>query len=504
MSTIRRQSIISSFVIYSGFAVGLLNTYFFTKEGLFTAEEYGLTTIFIAIATLMMAFATLAMPSYIFKFFHYYNDHLPPRKNDMLTWSVLMGIIGFALVIVAGIVFKNLVIRKFGEHSPQLLTYYYWIFPLGFGYTLYTILEAYAWNLGKSVFTNFLREVQWRLFITLLIILFMAGIIGSYDLFIKLFSLTYAGIAFILLLYLVFTKKIYFTFRISKVTRRFFNKIVALCLYFYSATVIMTLSYVFDTIVIASVLPDGAAKAGIFTLAFLCTSIIQAPQRGIIAASISHISKAWKEKDMATIQRIYQRSSINQLIFAAGMYLLIALNYRDAISTFGLKQIYLDGFMVFVILGLTKMVDMGTGLNGQIISTSTYWRFELISGIILVCIMLPLTYILAKKFDIIGPAIASLISISIYNTIRILFLRKKFGLFPFSLQTFYTLLLAACCGALCYFAFKHLEGLPGMIVRSAVFVLLYAGGAYYLHLSPDIKPVWQTLKKRMGIQKKST
>jgi O-antigen/teichoic acid export membrane protein len=502
MSTIRRQSIISSFVIYSGFAVGLLNTYFFTKEGLFTAEEYGLTTIFIAIATLMMAFATLAMPSYIFKFFHYYNDHLPPRKNDMLTWSLLMGLIGFALVVVAGIVFKSLVIRKFGEHSPQLITYYYWIFPLGFGYTLYTILEAYAWNLGKSVFTNFLREVQWRLFITLLIILFMAGIIGSYDLFIKLFSLTYAGIALILLLYLVFTKKIYFTFRISKVTRRFLSKIVALCLYFYSATVIMTLSYVFDTIVIASVLPDGAAKAGIFTLAFLCTSIIQAPQRGIIAASISHISKAWKEKDMATIQRIYQRSSINQLIFAAGMYLLIALNYRDAIPAFGLKQIYLDGFMVYLILGLTKIVDMGTGLNGQIISTSTYWRFELISGIILVSIMLPLTYILAKKFDIIGPAIASLISISLYNTIRILFLRKKFRLFPFSGQTIYTLLLAVGCGALCYFAFKNLEGFPGMIVRSAVFVVLYAGGAYYLNLSPDIKPVWQTLKKRMGMQKK--
>jgi O-antigen/teichoic acid export membrane protein len=499
MSTIRRQSIISSFVIYSGFAVGLLNTYFFTKEGLFTAEEYGLTTIFIAIATLMMAFASLAMPSYIFKFYHYYNDHLPPKKNDMLAWAVLISSIGFALVIVAGIVFKHLIIRKFGANSPDLITYYFWIFPLGFGLTIYTILEAYAWNLGKSVFTNFLREVQWRLFITLLIILFMAGVIGSYDLFIKLFSLTYAGIALILLLYLLFTGKIAFTFRISKVTRRFFSKIAMLCMYFYAATIIMTLSYVFDTIVIASVLPDGAVKAGIFTLAFLCTSVIQAPQRGIIAASISHISKAWKEKDMSTIRRIYQRSSINQLIFAAGMFLLIGLNYKDAITSFGLKEIYLDGFMVFIILGLTKIVDMGTGLNGQIISTSTYWRFELISGIILVCIMLPLTYILAKKYDIIGPAIASLISISIYNSIRILFLWKKFRLFPFSVQSVYTLVLAASCFTVCYYAFNKMPGFPGMIVRSVVFIALYAAGAFYLKLSPDIKPVWLTLKKRMGI-----
>ena len=86
MSSIRRQSIISSIVIYIGFAIGLLNTYFFTKEGLFTASDYGLISIFMPIALLMMAFSNLAMPSYIFKFYPYYNDNLPPRKNDMLTW----------------------------------------------------------------------------------------------------------------------------------------------------------------------------------------------------------------------------------------------------------------------------------------------------------------------------------------------------------------------------------------------------------------------------------
>ena len=54
-----------------------------------------LISIFMPIATLMMAFAGLAMPSYIFKFYPYYNDNLPPRKNDMLTWALLIGIIGF-------------------------------------------------------------------------------------------------------------------------------------------------------------------------------------------------------------------------------------------------------------------------------------------------------------------------------------------------------------------------------------------------------------------------
>ncbi len=125
MSTIRKQSIISSLIIYFGFAVGMLNVYFFTKEGLFTVEEYGLTSIFMAVGGVMMGFASLGMPSYIYKFYPYYKDNLPDRKNDMLAWAFLVTIIGFLLVMVGGIIFKDLIIRKFGEHSPLFVTYYH-------------------------------------------------------------------------------------------------------------------------------------------------------------------------------------------------------------------------------------------------------------------------------------------------------------------------------------------------------------------------------------------
>lgn len=497
MSNIRRQSIISSVVIYVGFAVGLLNTYFFTRQGTFTEEQYGLTGIFIAIAAMMMAFASMAMPSYIFKFYHYYNDHLEPRKNDMITWALLVSSMGFILVMIAGAVFKQLVIRKFGGHSHLLVTYYYWIFPMGLGLSIYTVLEAYSWSLGKSVLTNFLREVQWRLFTTILIVLLILNVIKDFDLFIKLFAFTYPCIAIILFLYLVITKKIHFTFKVSKVSRRFLNKILSLCAFVYSGSLIFTLSQVFDTFVIASL--KGLDKAGIYTLATVITSVVQAPQRGVIAASISHLSKGWKEKNIPLLQKVYQRSSVNLLIFAAGIFLLIWLNFTDAVKTFQLKPAYLEAVDVFFLLGLTKIVDMGTGVNAQIIATSNYWRFELISGVILLTLMLPLTYFFTKEFGIIGPAFANLISISIYNIVRIIFLWKKFRLFPFTMQTIYTLLLAVACFGLCYFPFQNMHGLMGMISRSIVFILLYTTGVLWLNLSPDVKPVLQTIKKRLGM-----
>src|SRR5580658_5793433 len=111
MSQIRKQSIVSSVLVYIGFAIGLLNTYLFTRQGGFTSEEYGLTSIFIAIASIMLSVSNLGMNAYIGKFYPYYNDNLSKKRNDMMAWALLISMLGFSCVIIAGIIFKNFVIR---------------------------------------------------------------------------------------------------------------------------------------------------------------------------------------------------------------------------------------------------------------------------------------------------------------------------------------------------------------------------------------------------------
>jgi len=124
----------------------------------------------------------------------------------------------------------------------------------------------------------------------------------------------------------------------------------------------------------------------------------------------------------------------------------------------------------------------------------------MVSGIILLLLMLPLNYILTKEYDIIGPGLANLISITIYNLIRIIFLWKKFGLFPFTVSSVYTLLLAGTCFIICYLLFLNIHGLPALFLRSIAFCILYGMGVVYLRLSPDVVPVWNTIKKRIGIK----
>lgn len=500
MSKIRRQSIISSVVVYIGFAFGLINTYLFAREGGFTKEQYGLTGVFIAVSNIFFSLSQFGMTAFIYKFYPYYKDNLPKKKNDLLSIALIVSLVGYCMVIIAGILLKDLVIRKFGANAHDLVIYYKWIFPFGLGLTLFSILEAYAWQLKRSVFTNFLKEILFRILTTILIVLSFTGIISNFDLFIRLYSFTYLAIALALVIYLISHSQFHLTLSISVVSKKYFKKILALCSFVYGGALVFTISSVFDTIVIASVI--GIDMAAVYTLAQNMASLVQAPQRGIISSSIGSLSRAWKDKNMQLIDKIYHRSSINQLIFSTGMFALIWLNFTDAVYTFHLNKDYLIAINVFLFIGLTRIVDMGTGVSGQIIGTSTKWRFDFFTGIFLLLITLPLNYILTYKAGVTGPAIANLISFSIYNAVRYWYLYKKFNLQPFTKQSGYTILLAAAAFVIIYFLFNDKTGIEWLFIRSISFLILFIVGVISLRLSPDIIPVWHSIKKRIRLQKK--
>lgn len=501
MSTIRRQSIISSAVVYFGFVLGFLNTYLFTRQGGLTKEQFGLTNTFIAFASIMFSVAGLGMPAYISKFFPYYKSHLPNKKNDQLSWALLFSSIGFLVVIIIGVSLKHVLIDSVFKNAPELTKYFYWTFIFGYGYTIYMIMEAYTWLQRKPVLSNFLKEVVLRLFVTALIVLTTLDVIKSFDVFIGLYSFTYIAITIVLFIFFIKRKELHFTFSVSNVTRKFRKKILQLVSYVWAGGLVFNIASVFDTIVIAAVMPNGMAFAGIYSLAQNISSLIQAPQRAIISSAIGPLSQSWKDKDYGKINRVYHRSSINQLIFSCAMFSLIWLNFDDGIRSFHLQLDYEQAKWVFFYIGVAKIIDMGTGLNSQIIGTSTFWRFEFTSGMILLALTLPLNYELTKHYGIIGPAFSNLISFSIYNAIRYTFLLRKFRMQPFTMKSVYTILLGVGCYFICYWLFNDHFGFIWIVLRSASFVALFATGMFLLRLTPDALPVLLTVRKRLRLDR---
>lgn len=497
MSSIRKQSILSTLVIYGGFGIGLLNTYLFTRKDFFTQEEFGLYNAFIAITLLLVAVGNLGAPYFIYKFFPYYRDRLKTEKNDQLTIALLLGMIGFALLIFVGQLIEPLIIRKYVTNSPLLIQFFNWIYALSGGLLLFNILEAWGWQQKESVFSNFLKEGFWRLIVLVLIILFINGWIVNFKNFIQLFSFSYIIIGLLLLGYLYIKKKLPLSWPISPLSNRLKKPILHYTSFTYAGTLIFVIAQVFDSILIPSVLQNALAQLAIYSLAQNMASMLQAPQRGIIAASMEPLTSAWKEKDQSTLLRIYQRSSINLFLFGACFFGLFVINYQDAILTLDLKPAFLSGYIVFILLGLTRLIDMGTGINSQIIITSPRWRFEFTSGILLLLCMLPLSYFLTLSYGIIGTALAQLISITIYNCIRLLFLWYKFKLQPFTHATIKAMLLFAILTISIHYIFADQQGWSSLAGRSILYLVIAATGVYFLNLSPDIKQVIHTINKRL-------
>jgi len=246
---------------------------------------------------------------------------------------------------------------------------------------------------------------------------------------------------------------------------------------------------------------QNLSKVGIFGLASYMVSVIQAPFRSLVAITIPILSRAWKDKNLLEIERIYKRTSTNMLIFSLFLFFCIWLNFEPTIRYLNINPEYLEGKWVFFLLGMVAIIETGTGVNSQIIGTSSYWRFELWTSLLLTSILIPLSYLLTTKYGIVGPAVANLISFTCYNTIRYVFLLKRFGLQPFSSKTLEIILISVISYYFSYFVFNQLEGLFGIIVRTSIFALIYLPLVYFRKISPDIQPVIENVLIRLRIRK---
>jgi O-antigen/teichoic acid export membrane protein len=499
MSGIRKQTIQSSIIVYIGFFVGALNMYFYTKSGSFTTDQFGLTRLFFDFAQNIFAFSTLGAVPVLYKFYPYFKDNLADKKNDLLTWVLLISIIGFIVLTLMGIAFEPYVVRKFSEKSKLFINYYHWVYPFSLGFLLFSVLESYTWALHKAVVTNTLKETVLRVLTTVFILLHTFNVI-TYSQFIYLFSFLYMIIAGLLVTYLWRINKLYITFSISRVTKKFFRKMIGLQFFVFGGVLLNAVAVTISGILIAARI--GLGQAAVFTLAGYVASLIEIPQRSMTSVSTGVLSRAWKDKDFTTINKVYHRSSINMLLFAFLIFGNVWLNLSQGLILLHIQKEYMAGLGVVFLLGIAKIIDAGTGVNSVIISTSTLWKFEFYTNIVLLAIRIPIAYILIERYGILGPAYAELISQVVYNFIRYEFLRRKFGMQPFNMETIYTLILGTVAIVATYFLFSGIGGWPGIALRSLAFSSVFIGGIFLLKLTPDAMQLIDVAKTRIQDWKK--
>lgn len=497
MGIIQRQSIRSSFYIFIGFAIGAVNILLLFPL-FFTQSEIGMTRALMDISLTLSTLATLGSLPVIYKFYPFYKDYLDQNKNDLPLLSALVCLAGFILVLAGGYFFQDFLIRKLGK-SAAFAQYFYLVYPYSFLLLFFLWLESFAWGIKKTTQSNFAKETLLRIVVSLFILLYAAGLI-SINGFMHLYSLLFLAPALVLLAVLLRSGEWKFNFvRPSRVTQRLGRRMISFGLFVFGAQFLNVLARTSDTIFAIGF--EGLPQAGLFAIGSYLVAVMEIPQRGLNTISIPVLAESWKNRDMKNIEAIYTKSVSTLLLIGLGIFCLVMLNIHDlvkALNYLGKKSAADYSIIVQIVLfmGLARVIDLGTGINAQIIGTSKFWKFDFFTNVLYTLLSIPLNYILIKKYGIVGLAYANLISLTIYNLIRYGFLWFRFRLQPYTLKCFLMVLLAVVCFSILWVIPLPLAWYISIPVRSLLFCLLFIPPVYFGRLSPEFSVlVRQYLKK---------
>jgi O-antigen/teichoic acid export membrane protein len=234
--------------------------------------------------------------------------------------------------------------------------------------------------------------------------------------------------------------------------------------------------------------------AGIYTTMIFLTSIILIPYRSLVKVAAPLIALFWKNRDMKQMQEIYTKAASANLVVGATLFMLIWVNL-DSVFYF-MPGEYEAGRYAFLLLGIGKLFDMSAGLNNVILYTSKKYRYDLVFMLSLLVFAFVSNLIFIPLWGIEGAAFASMLSLILFNLMRIAFLKYQFHIQPFAhKQIWVPVILTAIC-IISEYVEPLSTVLTDIIIRSAISLAFLLVPLYYLNVSPELNQ-WtlQQIKK---------
>ncbi len=483
MGIVQKDGFKLTIVSYIGVVIGYVNKVLLFPN-LLRPDEVGLANTLISVAALYAQFAALGMTGVTLKFFPFFQDK-ERKHHGFLYWASLIVAVGFIITSICFLFLKPLVVRKFSANSPMLLEYYYYLIPLGLAAVYYNLFDSYLRSLMKTVVSSFVNEVFIRLLVTVSILLYAMHLV-DFKQFVFIYVIFNCLHALTLVFYMIYLKQWSFkplkSFRIQKLKKPM--------LYFGLFSILSNTGNTFianvDALMIASLVKDGLYFTGIYTTVFFISTVMLIPYRSMLKVTSTLVSNYWKDRDMVKMEALYKKVTISNMLIGGFIFLILWINI-DGLFSFMPKE-YASGKYVFLFIGLGRLFDMTTGLNGIITVTSNKFKYDLIFTALLVVLTVVLNYLFIRTFDLgmNGAAVAAMITLFIYNILRLIFVQYSFKMQPFTLKCLWVLLLGIFCLGIDYLIPKQANVILDGLVRSVPIVVVYGTAALYFKLSSDV------------------
>jgi O-antigen/teichoic acid export membrane protein len=479
MGIIERQTVRGSFLSYFGVGLGFLTVGILWPRML-EPEQIGLINFFIALSMILAQGASLGVNSISLRLFPQFRDN-QSKHHGYLALGLLILAAGACLVLLYYFLFEASIIENNAEKSGLIATYVYFIVPFTIVTMLFNFFEGLHRVLYNAVIGLFLKEFVFRL-LNLILILLYAWLAFSFELFLNVYFIIFSLPALILIIALARSKQFNLKPESRFINRDLGRNLASVGFFgLISGMGTMAISSI-DKIMINHFIDLKAT--GIYSIAFLFGTIVTLPSRPLIKIASTIVAEAWKKDDTHTIKTIYTKSSLNQFIFAGGIFLLIWLNVDFILQLIG--EDYMAGRWVILFISLSGVLQMTLGLNGTIIVTSKFYRFQSLFVMILMIAVVATNMIFIPRWGITGAAIASLLSTFLFHLSRIVFLFAKFRMQPFN----YRFLIVLALFMLAWLVGSWMEGISHWAVRiglvTLMVLLVYLVPLMALRVSEDL------------------
>ena len=506
MGIVAKQSVWNTITLFTGVFLGAINTMILFPMML-EADEYGLTRIIVTIGLLGGQFAMMGMPSILIKFLHKFRKK-EGNNYGMLRFVTIACMFGVAIVGSCLYFGKSVVLLPYENNAKALGDKYFLLIPFVFFVAVNGILTQYLKAVFHSVYQLVISEIFMRVAQTVLLLLYYFELF-SFDFFMLCFVLIYGMQSMLLLAYLVKIKE--FDVKEDKEVmtpknkQRFFKYGIA---NFFSGLG-FKISNMIDVLMIGSMVGvlgvgenQGLKAVAIYSLAVFMSSVIEIPSRALSNIALPLVGKAWANNNIEEVKNLYKKTAINQLVVGGLIFIGIWINVDQIIAV--LVEISQESFdyssikYVVFFLGLAKLFHIASGINGGIIMTSKYYLFGTYITISLIFITLFTNWIFIPIYGIIGAALATAISLLLFNLVAFLFLLVKFKMQPYTMKTFLTIII----GFLALFLTELLPEMESPILsiflQSTAVLCIYIPLIIVFKISEDINDLADKVSIKIG------
>ena len=489
MGIIRNQSIKNSISLYIGIAIGAINTVLIFPHVFEDNVEYwGLLQILVSYSVIFSSFSHLGTPSILLRFFPKVNS-----KADLISFSLILCAIGFVLFFLLFSLFKSYLL-SYLDGSPLLLDNFHLVLVFVFCISFFDVLSSLSRSYLDSATPVFLNEVFLRVCIFILLFIYKYEYI-TFNQFLVFYTSFYIVKLVLLAFYL--WKKSRLTFAFSNPNSSVKEQI-KYGLYVLTGGGAAILVSRFDMLMIEYYL--DLKQVAYYGLAFFIGSVIKIPARSLSSISSPLIALAFDNKNVKEIETIYKKSSINLLLIGLIIFFCIWLNVDHILLM--LPEKFHHGKYVILFVGLAQIFNLATGVNGSIIINSDFYKFDMVLNVILLVLTVVTNILLIPIYGINGAALATAISIFSYNLVKLLLVKFKLNIQPFSIKTITSILLFSVIYLIVYsIPLEGIHSLLIILIRCSFILILCTFSILYFKLSEDVYDFCMLLFRKAGFIK---